>query len=194
MRLTLSVRSFQTPPTSMVTAAAWPSLPSVPTSRATRVTSEMNPLSWSTMALMVFFSSRFTTRAGRICENPSRAVPLDQPGRGRRSERPLPGRPLGDRAARAGLPHGTLIVNATGSLLVGLLMGALTQRTGADAAARLLLVVGFCGAYTTFSTFSFETIALLREGALATALGYVLASVALSLLGTAVGLGAARLI
>ena len=45
IRLTLSVSSFHTPPTSIVTAAAWPSLPSVPTSRATRVTSEMKPLS-----------------------------------------------------------------------------------------------------------------------------------------------------
>ena len=57
MRFTLSVSSFHTPPTSIVTAAAWPSLPSVPTSRATRVSSETNPLSWSTMALMVFFNS-----------------------------------------------------------------------------------------------------------------------------------------
>ena len=51
IRLTLSVRSFQTPPTSIVTAAACPSLPSVPTSRATRVTSETKPLSWSTIAV-----------------------------------------------------------------------------------------------------------------------------------------------
>ena len=57
IRLTLSVRSFQTPPTSIVTAAAWPSLPSVPTSRTTRVTSETKPLSWSTIALTVFLSS-----------------------------------------------------------------------------------------------------------------------------------------
>ena len=55
--LTLSVRSFQTPPTSF--DCAWPpSLPSTPTSRATRVTSPANALSWSTIALTVFFSSR----------------------------------------------------------------------------------------------------------------------------------------
>ena len=54
---TLSVRSFQTPPTSV--DCAWPpSLPSTPTSRATRVTSPAKALSWSTMALTVFFSSR----------------------------------------------------------------------------------------------------------------------------------------
>ena len=59
MELTLSVRSFQVPATPGT--AAWPpSLPSVPTSRATRLTSEAKPLSWSTMVLMVFLSSRIS--------------------------------------------------------------------------------------------------------------------------------------
>ena len=59
MELTLSVRSFQVPPTPFT--CAWPpSLPSVPTSRATRVTSEAKELSWSTIVLMVFLSSRIS--------------------------------------------------------------------------------------------------------------------------------------
>ncbi len=59
MKLTLSVRSFQVPATPGT--CAWPpSLPSVPTSRATRVTSDANALSWSTMVLMVFLSSRIS--------------------------------------------------------------------------------------------------------------------------------------
>ena len=59
MMLTLSVRSFQVPATPRT--SAWPpSLPSVPTSRATRVTSEANEPSWSTMVLTVFFSSRIS--------------------------------------------------------------------------------------------------------------------------------------
>ena len=59
MKFTLSVRSFHVPPTPFT--SAWPpSLPSVPTSRATRVTSEANELSWSTIVLMVFFSSRIS--------------------------------------------------------------------------------------------------------------------------------------
>src|SRR6202158_2474379 len=63
--LTLSVRSFQTPPTPFT--LAWPpSLPSVPTSRATRVTSPANALSWSTMVLMVFFSSRISPRTSTV--------------------------------------------------------------------------------------------------------------------------------
>ncbi len=59
IRLTLSVRSFHVPATPRT--CAWPpSLPSVPTSRATRVTSEANELSWSTIVLMVFLSSRIS--------------------------------------------------------------------------------------------------------------------------------------
>src|SRR5213594_1040855 len=59
IELTLSVRSFQVPATPLT--SAWPpSLPSVPTSRATRVTSAANELSWSTMVLMVFFNSRIS--------------------------------------------------------------------------------------------------------------------------------------
>src|SRR5450432_209596 len=59
IELTLSVRSFQTPPTPFTTA--WPpSLPSVPTSRATRVTSNANEFNCSTIVLMVFFRSRIS--------------------------------------------------------------------------------------------------------------------------------------
>ena len=59
IELTLSVRSFHVPATPGT--CAWPpSLPSVPTSRATRVTSAANALSWSTIVLMVFFSSRIS--------------------------------------------------------------------------------------------------------------------------------------
>ena len=65
MKLTLSVRSFQVPATPGT--CAWPpSLPSVPTSRATRVTSDANALSWSTIVLMVFFSSRISPRTSTV--------------------------------------------------------------------------------------------------------------------------------
>ena len=63
--LTLSVRSFQVPPTP--STRAWPpSLPSLPTSRATRVTSEANELSWSTIVLMVSFSSRISPETSTV--------------------------------------------------------------------------------------------------------------------------------
>src|SRR6184192_1097931 len=59
MLLTLSVKSFHVPATPFT--CAWPpSLPSVPTSRATRVTSDANEFNWSTMTLIVFFNSRIS--------------------------------------------------------------------------------------------------------------------------------------
>src|SRR5207244_4936676 len=64
-QVTLSVRSFQVPATP--STWAWPpSLPSEPTSRATRVTSEAKPLSWSTMVLIVFLSSRISPRTSTV--------------------------------------------------------------------------------------------------------------------------------
>ena len=65
MAFTLSVRSFQTPDTP-VTCAWPPSLPSVPTSRATRVTSPAKPLSWSTMVLMVSLSCNTSPRTSTV--------------------------------------------------------------------------------------------------------------------------------
>ena len=65
MPLTLSVRSFQVPETPGT--SAWPpSTPSVPTSRATRVTSSAKDESWSTIVLIVFFSSRISPRASTV--------------------------------------------------------------------------------------------------------------------------------
>ena len=106
IKLTLSVRSFHTPPTSMVTAAAWPSLPSVPTSRATRVNSDTNPLSWSTMALMVFFRSNISPRASSdtfLHRSPSATAPITRcisiVGRTRASIRLLTDSTLPDQPA-----------------------------------------------------------------------------------------------
>jgi CrcB protein len=83
-------------------------------------------------------------------------------------------------------PWGTLVVNITGSSLLGLLFVVLTERSTASAALRSALTIGFVGAYTTFSTFSFETVRLLEDGALGYAAWNVLASVM-------IGLGAAWL-
>ena len=78
-------------------------------------------------------------------------------------------------------PWGTFVVNVVGSLLLGVLLGA---RSAPDLV--LVLGTGFCGGFTTFSTFSFETVVLTGEGRAAVARGYVLASLA-------AGLGAAYL-
>ncbi len=61
-------------------------------------------------------------------------------------------------------PFGTFVVNITGCLLIGFLMPLLTERFLVNPQLRLLLTVGFLGAYTTFSTFAYETGALLQDG------------------------------
>ena len=89
-------------------------------------------------------------------------------------------------------PWGTLAVNLTGSLAIGLVMTLLLAR-GADPTYRLLLVTGFLGGYTTFSAFTFETLALLAARRWEAAALYIGANVALGLLATALGLGLGRL-
>jgi CrcB protein len=70
---------------------------------------------------------------------------------------------IGQRWGRS-FPLGTFVINVSGSLLIGLLMPLLTERFVVNPHWRLLLVVGFLGAYTTFSTFEYETGALLKDG------------------------------
>jgi CrcB protein len=67
-------------------------------------------------------------------------------------------------------PLGTLSVNLLGSLLLGLVLALSFERAVIGPDWRLLLAVGFCGGFTTMSTFSFETLALLRDGSLTAAL------------------------
>ena len=70
---------------------------------------------------------------------------------------------IGQRWGRS-FPLGTFIINITGSFLIGLLMTLMAERFTENPQWRLLLVVGFLGAYTTFSTFEYETGGLLRDG------------------------------
>ena len=70
---------------------------------------------------------------------------------------------IGQRWGRV-FPLGTFVVNVSGSFLIGLLMTLLAERFTGNPHWRLLLVVGFLGAYTTFSTFEYETGALLKDG------------------------------
>jgi CrcB protein len=75
-------------------------------------------------------------------------------------------------------PLGTMVVNVTGSFLIGLLMTLLTERWQPHPNWRLLLVVGFLGGYTTFSSFEWETFSAVREGGFWIGLANVVGSVA----------------
>ena len=67
------------------------------------------------------------------------------------------------RYLSASLPWGTLTVNVTGSFIVGAFLAWTTERVLADPSYRFLVVVGFCGAYTTFSSYAFETAGLIEQ-------------------------------
>jgi CrcB protein len=85
-------------------------------------------------------------------------------------------------------PLGTLVINVTGSFLIGLLMALFTERFHPHPYWRLLLVVGFLGGYTTFSSFEYETYSAVRAGTPWMGLINVVASVAMGY--AAVWLGA----
>jgi fluoride exporter len=70
---------------------------------------------------------------------------------------------IGQRWGRS-FPLGTFVINVSGSFVIGLLMTLFTERLLVNPQWRLLLVVGFLGAYTTFSTFEYETGTLVRDG------------------------------
>jgi fluoride exporter len=61
-------------------------------------------------------------------------------------------------------PTGTLLINVTGSFVLGLFLAWTTERVLADPKWRLLVAIGFCGSYTTFSSYAFESIAYLEQG------------------------------
>ncbi len=84
-------------------------------------------------------------------------------------------------------PYGTLIINLTGSLILGFFLALATERALIDPRYRLLIAVGFCGSYTTFSTYTYESITLMLSGSWTLGLLNLLGSTVLGL--GAVGLG-----
>lgn len=92
----------------------------------------------------------------------------------------------------ASFPTGTLIINITGSFLLGFIMRYALQSGAISPEVRLLLTTGFCGGYTTFSTFSYETALLIDDGEYGRAAFYASASVIVSLLGTFAGFALAN--
>jgi fluoride exporter len=94
--------------------------------------------------------------------------------------------------AGPGFPVATMLINITGSLLLGFLMAYLAETAFLSPELGLLLTSGLCGGYTTFSTFSYETFALLRDGEYNRAGVYILLSVGVSLVAMFAGFAAAR--
>ena len=89
-------------------------------------------------------------------------------------------------------PYGTLVVNVIGSLLMGFLYVWLLERVAEGPALRAFLLVGLLGAFTTFSTFSLETLNLVESGQTAKALANILISVTLCISAAGLGVLAAR--
>jgi CrcB protein len=89
-------------------------------------------------------------------------------------------------------PAGTLIVNITGSFVLGFIVRYALATPAVTPELRALLTIGFCGGYTTFSTYSFETATLIEEAQYERAAVYAGLSVLLALAGTFAGFIAAR--
>lgn len=96
------------------------------------------------------------------------------------------------RGTPGSFPLGTLVVNVTGSFLLGFIARYALETPEFSLQTRVFLTAGLCGGYTTFSTFSQETVELLEHGHYATALTYMGTSVVVSLLAAATGVLAAR--
>ena len=101
---------------------------------------------------------------------------------------------LVSRALPPHLPWGTFAVNVSGCFLIGLLAVLAEERAAVPPAARLFLMVGVLGGYTTFSTFGYETMSLVREGSHGLAAANVVGQILLGLAGVWAGMVAARVI
>src|SRR5581483_9080501 len=84
-------------------------------------------------------------------------------------------------------PYGTLLINVTGSLAIGFFLTLVAERVSVDPLWRLLIATGFLGGYTTFSTFSFEGLTLLRDGEFLLAGIYLFGSVGSGVAGALIG-------
>jgi CrcB protein len=91
-------------------------------------------------------------------------------------------------------PYGTLFINIVGSFIVGLFVIWTTERALVDPRWRLLVVVGFCGSFTTFSSYAFETMAYFEHGQWGLMLANILSNNILCLGGALAGMAVARVL
>jgi len=96
------------------------------------------------------------------------------------------------KAITASFPYGTLLINITGSFILGMFLIWSTERALTDARWRLLIAVGFCGSYTTFSSYAFESFSLFEQGHYMLFASNVLANNVLCLAGVLAGAIIAR--
>jgi CrcB protein len=99
-----------------------------------------------------------------------------------------------EQRSESSFPWSTFVINVTGCLLVGFLIAALVDRRSAPEWVRAGLVVGFCGGYTTFSTFGQETLDLIEADEVVLAVLNVCASVVVGVLAVLAGAWLARLV
>ncbi len=92
----------------------------------------------------------------------------------------------------SGFPVGTLLINVTGSFVIGFLLRAAFAGTQISPETRAFLATGFCGGYTTFSTFSYDTATLIEGGEYSRAALYIVLSVVLSLVAVFAGFALAQ--
>jgi CrcB protein len=91
-------------------------------------------------------------------------------------------------------PYGTLIINVLGSFIVGLFVIWTTERVLVDPRWRLLVVVGFCGSFTTFSGYAFETVSFFEQGQWGLMLANIVGNNLLCLAGAVAGMAVARVL
>jgi len=96
------------------------------------------------------------------------------------------------RLAGGTFPLGTLVINVTGSFLLGFILKLALESSLVSVELRAFLTIGFCGGYTTFSTYSFEVARMLEDGDYRRAALYAVLSVLLALAATFVGFVACR--
>lgn len=93
-----------------------------------------------------------------------------------------------DERHSTGFPWGTVLVNILGSFVIGVAAALIAGRSGWGDNARLFVMVGICGGFTTFSSFSLQTLALLRDGDLLRAGGHIAVSVIACVVATWAGI------
>tara|TARA_R110000787_G_scaffold12665_4_gene40693 strand:+ start:2130 stop:2504 length:375 start_codon:yes stop_codon:yes gene_type:complete len=92
----------------------------------------------------------------------------------------------------SGIPYGTFVANILGSLLIGIILGMAAKNDALNQNQTLLLATGFCGGFTTFSTFAYENHVLLKNGDFTSFAFYTIASFVVAFLAVFAGLYLAR--